>query len=142
MKVCLVGRGPAIAAATALALAVFTATPAAAQQSGWGCACLHNRTGVQINFRYKWGDNAWKVVNLAANYNDAICWNYGGGRPTSPPLTFQLDVDMTGGTAWSTYAVDRVQSPGNRCSQIPSNGHYDINYKANTNRTLIAIFKR
>jgi hypothetical protein len=116
------------------------ATPSLAQN--WGCACLHNRTGVQINFRYKWGDGAWKVVNLPANYNDALCWNYGGGQRSSPPLTFQLDVDMTSGNAWANYTVQRVQSHGNRCSQIPDNGHYDINYRAGSNRTLIAIFKR
>lgn len=130
---------------TALGILAFAATLSVASPGiaqNYGCACLHNRTGVQINFRYKWGDGAWKVVNLPANYNDAICWNYGGGRPSSPPLTFQLDVDMTGSTAWATYTVDRVQSSGNSCTQIPSNGHYDVNYKAGSNRTLIAIFKR
>ncbi|MCW5748750.1 MAG: hypothetical protein KIT36_21355 [Alphaproteobacteria bacterium] len=129
------GAGMAVVAMT-----LFAAAPAMAQN--YGCACLHNRTGVQINFRYRWGDGEWKVVRLPANYNDALCWNYGGGPPRSPPLTFQLDTDMTGGTSWSTYTVNRVQSPGSVCSQVPSNGHYDINYRAGTNRTQISIFRR
>lgn len=132
--------GLAALGALTFTTAASFATPSLAQN--YGCACLHNRTGVQINFRYKWGDGAWKVVNLPANYNDALCWNYGGGQRSSPPLSFQLDVDMTSGNAWATYSVQRVQSPGNTCSQIPANGHYDINYRAGSNRSLIAIFKR
>lgn len=111
-------------------------------QNRYGCACLHNRTDVQINYRYRWGNAEWRTVNLPSNYSQAICWNYGTGQHASPALTFQVDADMTNGTAWSTYALTRVQSPGNQCNQVPSAGHYNISYRAGSNRSLIAVFKR
>lgn len=107
-----------------------------------GCACVHNETGVPVNFRYRFGDGDWKKVKLQANWNDAICWKYSGGSHASPDLRFELDVDMTKGNAWTIYGLTRVQSPGSTCNVVPSNGHYAIRYRPNTNKQFIQVFKR
>jgi hypothetical protein len=107
-----------------------------------GCACLHNETGLPVNFRYRFGSGDWKKVRLKANWNDAICWRYDRGRRSSPELKFEIDVDMTKGNAWTTYALTRVQSPGNTCNVVPPNGHYAVRFRPNTNKQFIQVFKR
>src|SRR5207244_1687631 len=85
------------------------AMPTTAQsQTTHGCACVHNKTNATINYRYKWGDGQWQSVKLPNNNRQWICWKYADAKK-SPDLTFQLDVDMTKGSAWTTYAIDRVQ---------------------------------
>lgn len=75
------------------------AGPAAAQQTTHGCACLHNQTQAQISYRYKWGEGEWKTMQLKPGYNNWICWQYQNGQKSSPNLLFQLDVDMSKGSA-------------------------------------------
>ena len=133
-------RGLAIAG-VAFVACLLVSGPVAAENR-WGCSCVHNITDVKINFRYKWGDRQWQTVDLQPNYNQAICWNYGDGQHSSPPLTFHVDVDMSNGTAWADFSLGRVQSPGNRCNQIPPEGHYNIAYKPGSNRSMITVFKR
>ena len=48
---------------------------ASAQNNSYGCACFHNKTGVNINYRYKWGDGDWKRVSLPAAYEQTLCWH-------------------------------------------------------------------
>ncbi len=81
-------------------------------QSAYGCACLHNKTQIAVSYRLKWGDNPWKEDALRAGYQQAICWRYAQGSTSSPPLSFQLDVDLSGGKAWTTYdlALNRLRT--------------------------------
>ena len=123
------------------ALLLWAALPAESQADTYGCSCVHNMTGRQINFRYRFGNDPWKVVNLQANFNDAICWNYGNGPHTSPPLLFQVDVDMTNGNAWTTYTLVRWQSPDHHCNVVPAGGHYDIRFRPGTNNLFIHLVK-
>lgn len=123
-------------------LGLWVALPSPSHANTHGCACVHNETGRPINFRYRFGDRDWKKVKLQANWNDAICWKYGGGNRSSPNLTFELDVDMTKGNAWTVYALTRVQTPGNACNVVPSNGHYAIRFRPNTNNQFIRVYKR
>jgi hypothetical protein len=124
-----------------LALSAVLSSPSHANTHG--CACVHNETGQSINFRYKFGDGNWKNVKLQAGWEDAICWKYGaGGAKASPDLRFELDVDMTKGSAWTVYSLTRIQTPGDTCNVVPSNGHYAIRYRPNTNKQFIQVFKR
>ena len=41
------------------ALCGMAATPAAAQETTHGCACIHNKTKATISYRYKWGEGPW-----------------------------------------------------------------------------------
>lgn len=133
--------GLAIAGIAAAAVAMSLPAPSVAQ-TPFGCSCLHNTTGVKVSYRYRWGDGQWKPKQLNANFNNALCWSYNGGHHHSPQLVLQIDADMTNGTAWSTYNLERIQSPGNTCDRIPSRGHYNISYRPGSNRTLLGIFKR
>lgn len=92
-----------VVAIAMVALASTGARPAAAQQTTHGCACLHNQTQVPISYRYKWGEGEWKTMKLQAGYRNWICWQYQNAQKSSPNLLFQLDVDMSKGSAWTTY---------------------------------------
>lgn len=116
--------------------------PAAAQQITHGCACLHNQTQAQISYRYKWGDGEWKTTSLRPGYQTALCWQYANAQRSSPDLVFELDVDMSKGSAWTKYAIARVQTAGNSCAQVGNGGHYNVSYRPNTNNTFIHITKR
>ncbi|MBM3645235.1 MAG: hypothetical protein FJX02_12945 [Alphaproteobacteria bacterium] len=107
-----------------------------------GCACLHNRTGQQINYRYKWGEAEWQTRALQPGYRSWMCWRYADNSRSSPQLLFQLDVDMSSGTAWTTYNITRVQSPAAHCDSIPSNGHFDVSYRPGTNNAFIHVTRR
>jgi hypothetical protein len=126
----------------AIALAsVVGGQQAQAQQSTHGCACVHNETQSTVNFRYKWGDGEWKTVNSKPNWKNWICWKYADQKMSSPTLTFQLDVDMTSGNAWTTYNIARVQTTRAHCDAVGRGGHYNIRYRPNTNNTFIQITK-
>lgn len=136
-------RGVAmVLAAAALVAVVGGAAPSAQAQNHYGCACLHNKVGVPIKYRYHWGDGAWHAVEISANHMRWMCWNYGTGAHTSPPLQFQLDVDMTGGTRWTTYRIERIQSRAQDCNVIPSHGHYEVHYRPGTSNREIHITRR
>lgn len=107
-----------------------------------GCACLHNESTKHINFRYHWGTGAWKNVNMRPGFQYSICWRYGGDTPSSPPLQFELDVDMTKGNSWTTYDIGRVQTVGNTCRAVPAGAHYTVKYRPGTNKQFIAVYKR
>ncbi len=131
--------GPPMVAAMLLAVGGSAAT---AQEKTHGCACIHNGTTATVNFRYKWGEGQWHTVNLQPHFEDAICWNYDNAQKSSPNLTFQLDVDMTKGSAWTAYAIARVQTAGAQCNVVGKGGHYDISYRPNTNNALIQVMHR
>ena len=129
-------------AVATIALGLAGTLPAAAQQTTHGCACFHNKTGVTINYRYKWASGEWHNVKLPANHQGWICWKYDGERKSSPNLSFQLDVDMSKGSAWTTYAITRVQTAGASCNAVGKGGHYDISYRPNTNNAFIHVTRR
>ena len=131
--------GPSMVAAMLLAVG---GTAATAQEKTHGCACIHNGTTATINFRYKWGEGQWHTVNLQPHFADAICWKYDNAQKSSPNLGFQLDVDMTKGSAWTTYAIARVQTAGAQCNVVGKGGHYDISYRPNTGNAFIQVTHR
>ncbi|MBM3528825.1 MAG: hypothetical protein FJX62_12105 [Alphaproteobacteria bacterium] len=107
-----------------------------------GCACLHNETNRAVNFRYRWGSGEWKVVNMKPDFQYAFCWKYAEGSKSSPDLKFELDVDMTKGSAWRTYDIDRMQTPGSTCNLVPAKAHFDVKYRPKTDNQFIAVYKR
>lgn len=122
-----------------IAVAGAAAPPAAAQETTHGCACIHNKTNTTISYRYKWGDGQWQNFKLQPAYQNWICWKYDNAQKSSPNLSFQLDVDMTSGSAWTTYAVARVQTAGAHCNSVGKGGHYNITYRPNTNNAFIQL---
>jgi hypothetical protein len=130
MLACALGWGPALLAGEAQA------------QAPYGCACLHNKSEHMVKFRYRWGDGEWKNDHLRSGYQETLCWRYAAGSTSSPNLTFQIDVDLSGGTAWTTYALPRVQASTNSCEAVAHNFHYDISYKPNTNRQYLTMTRR
>ena len=125
-----------------LAVGLWAATASPSHANTHGCACVHNEVPQAVNFRYKFGNGSWKNVKLQPGFNDAICWRYGGGAHSSPDLRFELDVDMTKGKAWTVYSLTRIQTPGDTCKFVPSNGHYSIKYRPGTNKQFIRVYKR
>lgn len=138
----------AVTAGTLLALGMAASPAALAQnnmpQNGnpFGCACLHNNTNRDISYRYHWGDNQWKNYTLKANYQQWLCWKYAPGSSSSPPLQFQIDVDLSNATAWTTYDIPRVQSRAQDCNAFGPKGHYDIGFRPNTNNSFVHITRR
>ncbi len=122
-------------------LAFWLVLPSPSHAQTHGCACVHNETGRQVNFRYHFGDGNWKVVHLQAGFNDAICWKYTDATHSSPLLQFQIDVDMTTGNAWTTYDLIRVQTQGDTCNVVPRNGQYAIRFRPGTNNQFVQVFK-
>jgi hypothetical protein len=139
-------RSGFVAVAAAVALVgvggVSFSRPAAAQQITHGCACLHNQTQAQVSYRYKWGEGEWRTTSLRPGYQIALCWQYENAQRSSPNLVFELDVDMSKGSAWTKYAIARVQTAGNSCAQVGNGGHYNVSYRPNTNNGFIHITKR
>ena len=128
--------------ATVAALAIAGAFPAMGQNTTHGCACFHNKTGATISYRYKWGEGQWQSYQLQPNYQNWICWKYDNAQKSSPNLTFQLDVDMSKGSAWTTYAITRVQTTAAHCNAVGRGGHYDVSYRPNTNNTFIQVTRQ
>lgn len=126
----------------ATAAASVPAFESRAEGEPFGCACLHNKTQSLVSFRYKWGEGEWKKDTLQAGYQQTLCWKYAAGSSTSPPLSFQVDVDLTKGAAWTTYNLPRVQSATNRCESVSNKYHYDIDYRPNTNRQFLHMTHR
>ncbi len=118
------------------------ATGAQAQNTTHGCACIHNNTKATVSYRFKWGEQQWQNFKLSPNYQSAVCWKYADAAKSSPALSFQLDVDMTKGNAWTTFNLPRVQSTAATCQATPKPAHYDINYRANTNNQFIQVTHR
>lgn len=114
---------------------------AQAQQTTHGCACIQNKTQSTVNFRYKFGEGEWKTLNSKPNWKNWVCWKYADQKKSSPPLVFQLDVDLSTGNAWTTYNIARVQATRAHCDAVGSGGRYDIRYRPNTNNTFIQITK-
>jgi hypothetical protein len=81
-------------------------------------------------------------MNLQAGYKNWICWQYQNAKKSSPNLLFQLDVDMSKGSAWTTYAIARVQTAGASCDAVGKGGHYNVSYRPNTNNGFIQVTKR
>lgn len=129
-------------AAAAAAMAIAWAIPAAGQNTTHGCACFHNKTNATISYRYKWANGQWQDYKLQPNYQNWICWKYDNPQKSSPNLTFQLDVDMSKGSAWTTYAITRVQTTAAHCNAVGQGGHYDVSYRPNTNNTFIQVTRR
>jgi hypothetical protein len=132
----------ALAAVFAALCLLAMSVPASAQQTTHGCACIHNNTKANAGYRYKWGDGQWQNVKLQPGYQNWICWAYDNPQKSSPNLTFQIDVDATGGQAWTTYALTRVQTAGAHCNNVGKGGHYDISYRPNTNNTFLQVTRR
>jgi hypothetical protein len=133
----------------------LSAAPASARQASpwpkmetpgpvmpYGCSCVHNGLPGTVQYRYRWGNAPWKAVNLQTGYQQALCWTYASGSTVSPPLQFQLDVDMGDATRWVTYDIPRVQAPSKECKGIGSRGHYDINYKPQSGGRVIQVTRR
>ncbi|CAN5905701.1 hypothetical protein BH11PSE3_BH11PSE3_33570 [soil metagenome] len=130
---------PGGASLAAVALWLGWAAPATAQETTHGCACFHNKTTALVSYRYKWGEAAWQAFQLKPNFSNWLCWKYDNAQKSSPNLTFQLDVDTSKGSAWTTYAIKRVQTAGASCNAVGRGGHYDITYRPNTNNTFIQV---
>lgn len=136
-----VTSGLAVALATMCLVALVL--PAAAQETKHGCVCVHNKTKANAAYRYQWGDGGqWRNVKLEPNYQAWICWNYEGQQKASPTLTFQIDADVSGKEAWTSYVLPRVQSEIAHCNNVGKEGHYDIIYRPNSNDTLLQVVKR
>ena len=56
------------------------ATPAAAQETTHGCACIHNKTKATISYRHKWGGGQLQNVKLQPAFPNWICWKYNTRR--------------------------------------------------------------
>ena len=130
-----------LAAAAGLVLGVGI-SGAEAQNTTHGCACVVNKTQGTINYRFKWGEQAWQNRTLQPAYQTSICWPYADAAKSSPALTFQLDVDMTKGSAWTTFNLPRMQATAASCPATPNAAHYDISYKPNTNNQYIQVTHR
>ena len=128
-----------VAGALVLGLGV---SGAEAQNTTHGCACIHNKTKATISYRYKWGEQAWQNVKLQPAYQSSVCWRYADANKGSPALTFQLDVDMTQGSAWTTFNLPRIQATAATCEATPKGAHYDISYRPNTNNQYIQVTHR
>lgn len=135
----MIKRGMAI---VMIAFLGIEAAPAMAQQTTHGCACIHNKTKANAGYRYRWGDGEWRNVKLQPGYQNWICWQYDNPQKNSPNLTFQIDVDVTGGQAWTAYNLTRVQTVGAHCNNVGKGGHYDIGYRPNTNNTFLQVTRR
>ena len=118
------------------------AAGARAENTTHGCACIHNKTNATINYRYKWGDQAWQSYKLQPAYKNWICWKYTDTAKSSPNLSFQLDVDMTSGNAWTTFSLPRMQATAASCDATPTAAHYDVSYRPNTNNQFIQVTHR
>lgn len=114
---------------------------AVAQQTTHGCACIYNKTESVVNFRYKWGEAEWRSISAKPNFKNWVCWKYADAQKSSPVLTFQLDVDLSAGNAWTTYNIARVQTTRAHCDVVGSGGNYNIRYRPNTNNMFIQVTK-
>lgn len=132
----------AVVAALAALWLLAVAAPASAQQTTHGCACIHNTTKVDADYRYRWGDGPWRDVRLQPGYRNWICWAYETEQKRSPTLTFLIDVDPTPAQAWTAQVLERVQTTGAHCDKVGRGGHYDIVYRPDSNESFLQVTKR
>jgi hypothetical protein len=123
------------------AFALWAGTPSASLAQTHGCACLHNRVGQAINFRYRWGDQPFQNRTLNPGMVYSFCWAYGAGIHSSPPLQFMLDRDMSGGTSFTNYNITRIQSNTTQCAGVPPQGHYHVAFQPNTGNQFLHVVR-
>jgi len=123
------------------ACALWVAVPAASQAQTHGCACLFNQAGAPIQFQYKWGDAAFQTRTLQAGMVYSFCWRYEPGSHSSPPLHFMLNRAVGGGTAFTDYALPRVQSNTTQCTEVPAAGLYHVTFQPGTNNQFLHVVK-
>lgn len=131
-----------LAGALAAVCVIGMVSPAAAQETKHGCVCIHNKTKSNATYRYQWGESQWRNAKLEPGYQGWICWTYENQQKSSPALTFQIDADVSGREAWTSYVLPRVQSETAHCNSVGKEGHYDIIYRPNSNDALLQVTKR
>lgn len=121
------------------ALALWAALPAASQAQTHGCACLSNRVGAPIQFKFQEGNLPWDTRTLGPNQVFAFCHAYGSGPKDSPPLKFQFNRAVGGAPAWTTYNIERVRGDTTDCKQVSPIGQYYVSFQANSNNQLVEV---
>lgn len=124
--------------AAALAAVTFMAMPAQAANR-YAVACVHNQTGVAINYQVKWADaGSWQSHTLQPGYRTAFSHRYAHQNENrSPELLIRFDSDMRSGRYDLTYKLDKRAAVGDKCEE---GRQYYFRYEPNR-RDLIDLQK-
>ena len=84
--------------------------------SRYGVTCIANRTTIQLNLQYRWGNESWRNLSADPGSTFRFWYEYTPGSVSSEPLQIYLDVDANAHSAeWKTFDLARYQSPDNTC---------------------------
>jgi len=84
----------------------------------FGVACIKNATGNTINYDIKWGDGSWESYSVEGPSGSYRwhAWRYDEpGITTSPSLSIRFDSDMTEGTSYVEYSLDKYAAEEESC---------------------------
>ena len=127
---------PSSLAALGMLASIAVATTAQAADR-YGVVCIHNRTGVSINFQAKVGNGQWQQFTLAPGANRWFSHKYSfGGQDSSPPLEVKFDSDLRRNSLFNlTYQLKRSAAEGDSCAEGKP---YGFQYEPN-NRSFIDL---
>lgn len=82
----------------------------------YALTCISNRSGVNLNYRYKWGNGAWKSGHISPNANKWYSWKYRNATQSSPNLYVRFDTDLSGRNNYKTYTLKRLAVSEQKCN--------------------------
>jgi hypothetical protein len=84
----------------------------------YGVVCLHNKTDTPINFTVKTGNGPWELYTLEPDTNLTF-WNTYEyqNQNRSPIFEVRFDSDLSEGSYYLQYRLERRAAEGNSCSE-------------------------
>ncbi len=78
----------------------------------YAVTCIENRTNLNLNYMYRWGDGEWKSQSVKPGEWRWHSLRYEGGQHSSPDLRVRFDFDLSGQREDKIYRLIR-----NRCKE-------------------------
>lgn len=94
-----------------------TTTSTATAETPYAVVCLVNKTGQDINYSYRWGDDEWKSTSVSADGYRYHSWEYAAGSHSSPDFRVRFDADFTNGTDYKVYLLKRYRAAEKSCDK-------------------------
>lgn len=94
-----------------------TTTTSSSGETPYAVVCLVNKTGRDINYTYRWGDDEWKSSSVSADRQRYHSWKYADGSHSSPDFRVRFDADFTSGTDYKVYLLKRYRAAEKSCDK-------------------------
>ena len=81
----------------------------------YAVVCLVNKTGWDINYKFRWGDKPWQSKAVSQGKSRWHAFKYAFGSAKSPAFRISFDTDFSGNDQWRSYTLKRYQAVAKEC---------------------------